>query len=301
MKKFSYSISVVLIFFVGIFLFNNPDEITILKVIKPSILFTLIFIKFITLLINSKFNQELLKVFNLNISNVESLYLGSITFLGNLYLPARSGGNLRMLYLNRKYKFKSPALASMYLYFFSVTIFLNSFIGIVCLILMTSNYDLLFIVSIMLFSLMLVFSYLLTFKKFSFKFKKGDNKLISWIEKLKNNWNLITTNKIVQRKLIFLTFLNYLFFALEAYILIELLFDLRDMITVFYYNSISVLSSLASFTPASLGIKDTMVLLSGQILNLTTSEIISLMIVERALLVLFSILPSIVFLIGRKD
>jgi uncharacterized membrane protein YbhN (UPF0104 family) len=73
------------------------------------------------------------------------------------------------------------------------------------------------------------------------------------------------------------------------------------MITVFYYNSISVLSSLASFTPASLGIKDTMVLLSGQILNLTTSEIISLMIVERALLVLFSILPSIVFLIGRKD
>ena len=53
--------------------------------------------------INSNFNKVLLKSFSLNISDRESLYLGSLTFLGNLYLPARSGGNLRMLYLNRKY------------------------------------------------------------------------------------------------------------------------------------------------------------------------------------------------------
>ena len=301
MKKFSYLISSILIFFVGIFLYSNPDELTILNAISPVTLFILVSIKFITLLINSRFNQELLKVFNLNISNIESLYLGSLTFLGNLYLPARSGGNLRMLYLNRKYKFKSPALASMYLYFFIVTIFLNSLIGIICLVLITTNYDLLFYVSLILFSLMLVFSYFLTFKKFSFNYKNRESRLVSWIEKLKKSWNLITTNKLVQRKLIFLTFSNYLLFALEAYILIELLFGLRDMFTVFYYNSISVLSSLASFTPASLGIKDTMVFLSGQILNLTTGQIISLMIVERAVLVLFSLLPVVVILFGRKD
>ena len=36
--------------------------------------------------------------FGLNISYLEAVYLGSITFLGNLFLPLRSGANFRLIY-----------------------------------------------------------------------------------------------------------------------------------------------------------------------------------------------------------
>ena len=124
MKNIVNLISIFLIIGISVYLFRNPNQLEILTEISIYTILFLIFIKFLTLLVNSFFNREILKGFGLNISYLEAVYLGSITFLGNLFLPLRSGANFRLIYLNKKYKFKSPELASMYLYFFVVTIFL---------------------------------------------------------------------------------------------------------------------------------------------------------------------------------
>tara|TARA_B100000427_G_scaffold329731_1_gene347351 strand:+ start:2529 stop:3434 length:906 start_codon:yes stop_codon:yes gene_type:complete len=300
MKKFSYLSSFIILIFALVFLFNNPDELNIIYLLNSQILILLLFIKFLTLLINANFNKTLLQSFNLNISNNESIYLGSLTFLGNLYLPGRSGGNLRMLYLNRKYKFKTPELASMYFYFFIVTIFLNSFVGIFCLIIIYQTYDALFYTSLIVFSIMLLVSFVLTFKRFQSTITNSNNKMFSWFNKLKISWNQITSNKKIRARLILLTLTNYIFFALEAYILINILFSENNILKIFYYNSLSVISSLASFTPASIGIKDTIIYLSSKILELNLSDVVSLMIAERAVLILFSILPGIFIFINQK-
>ena len=78
MKKFSYFLSFVILCFALIFLFNNPDELNVLSLLNWQILILLLFIKFLTLLINANFNKTLLKSFNLNISNSESIYLSSL-------------------------------------------------------------------------------------------------------------------------------------------------------------------------------------------------------------------------------
>tara|TARA_Y100000385_G_C13031188_1_gene610823 strand:+ start:117 stop:1028 length:912 start_codon:yes stop_codon:yes gene_type:complete len=300
MKKIINTFSIFLVSYVVYFLINNPEELDVLSNLSLSLISTILFIKFVTLIVNSLFNKELLKGFDLEITNFESLYLSSLTFIGNLYLPFRSGGNFRMIYLNRKYKFKSPELVSIYGYFFIVTIFLNSAIGLVALYLLNPIRSFNFYLSVSGFLIIFVFSYFMLFNKFKTYNSAKLNNLFQWLKNLKKSWMKITDNTSLQVKLISYTFLNYLFFALEALIIFNYLFDKTELFSIFYYNSISVLSSLASLTPASLGIKDGIVFFSSNILNLTVTNIITLMIVERAVSILFSIIPGIVLLVNQK-
>ena len=301
MKNIVNLISIFLIIGISVYLFRNPNQLDVLTEISIYTILFLIFIKFLTLLVNSFFNREILKGFGLNISYLEAVYLGSITFLGNLFLPLRSGANFRLIYLNKKYKFKSPELASMYLYFFVVTIFLNSLVGLICLFFLDLPGDIVFIISIIIFLVMFIFSTFLLLKEFTVSTGGDKIRIISWLRNLKINWNVITRNRILQYKLIFLTTINYLLFAVEAYIIIDLLFSKNNLFTIFYYNSISVLSSLASFTPASLGLKDLLVFFSSNILTLSVANVITLMIVERAIAVLFSLIPGFLTLSLKKS
>tara|TARA_E500000331_G_C17264027_1_gene716446 strand:+ start:2237 stop:3148 length:912 start_codon:yes stop_codon:yes gene_type:complete len=301
MKNIVNLISIFLVIGISLYLFRNPNQLDVLTEISIYTILFLIFIKFLTLLVNSFFNREILKGFGLNISYLEAVYLGSVTFLGNLFLPLRSGANFRLIYLNKKYKFKSPELASMYLYFFVVTIFLNSLVGLICLFFLDLSGDIVFIISIIIFLVMFIFSTFLLIKEFTVSTGGDKIRIISWLKNLKFNWNVITRNRILQSKLIFLTTINYLLFAVEAYIIIDLLFSKNNLFTIFYYNSISVLSSLASFTPASLGLKDLLVFFSSNILTLSVANVITLMIVERAVAVLFSLIPGLLTFSLKKS
>jgi uncharacterized membrane protein YbhN (UPF0104 family) len=265
-----------------------------------SLISTILFIKFVTLIVNSLFNKELLKGFDLEITHFESLYLSSLTFIGNFYLPFRSGGNLRMIYLNRKYKFKSTEIVSIYGYFFIVTIFINSVIGIIVLYLLNPIRDFNFYLSAFGLLVIFVFSYFMLFNKFKIYNSSKFKNLFQWIKNLKKSWMKITKNSSLQVKLIAYTFLNYLFFALEALIIFNYLFNKTELLSIFYYNSVSVLSSLASLTPATLGIKDGIVFISSNILNLTVANIISLLIVERAISIVFSSIPGFFLLANHK-
>lgn len=300
MKKIINIFSFTLVCYVIYFLLNNPNELLILSNLSLSLICSILFIKFFTLIVNSLFNKELLKGFDFEITNFESLYLSSLTYIGNLYLPFRSGGNFRMIYLNRKYNLKSPELVSIYGYFFIVTIFLNSAIGLVTLYILNPMKSINFYLSAASFLTIFAISYFLLFNKFKIYNSGKFKNIYQWFKNLKTSWMKITDNTSLQVKLIAYTFLNYLLFGLEALIIFDYLFSKNELFSILYYNSISVLSSLASLTPASLGIKDVMVIFSANILNLTLTNIITLMIVERAVSILFSSIPGIVLLANQK-
>jgi uncharacterized membrane protein YbhN (UPF0104 family) len=300
MKKIINIVSFFIVSYVVYFLTKNPQELEILSNLSLSLISTILFIKFVTLIVNSLFNKELLKGFDLEITHFESLYLSSLTFIGNFYLPFRSGGNLRMIYLNRKYKFKSTEIVSIYGYFFIVTIFINSVIGIIVLYLLNPIRDFNFYLSAFGLLVIFVFSYFMLFNKFKIYNSSKFKNLFQWIKNLKKSWMKITKNSSLQVKLIAYTFLNYLFFALEALIIFNYLFNKTELLSIFYYNSVSVLSSLASLTPATLGIKDGIVFISSNILNLTVANIISLLIVERAISIVFSSIPGFFLLANHK-
>ena len=64
----------------------------------------------------------------------------------------------------------------------------------------------------------------------------------------------------------------------------------------FFFNSLSIFSSLVSITPASIGIKEAMVLISTDILGLNLNSLISILVIERAVSVVFSMIPLTVLI-----
>ena len=97
-SKFLSLFSLIIICF---YLINNPSSYEALIKINTRTIIIIVSVKFFTLLLNSLFNFELLKVFRLKLGIFEAIYLSSLTFVGNFYLPGKSGASLRLLYLNK--------------------------------------------------------------------------------------------------------------------------------------------------------------------------------------------------------
>ena len=88
-----------------------------------------------------------------------------------------------------------------------------------------------------------------------------------------------------------ITGVNFFLFATEIAIIFNYLFKDLAILEILYYNSLSVFSSLLSITPASLGIKEFIILISNDLLGVSLENLISVLIIERAISIVFSIIP----------
>lgn len=261
-----------------------------------NLIILLLIAKIFSLLINAIFNIELLKIFDVFLKFKEALYLSSITFLGNLFLPGRSGGTLRLIYLNRVHKLKKNDLISQFSYFFIISIFINTFFLIVCILTfyrkIDSSNSLFALVSLVLFA----FSYFMLFFGFKENTKLNKYKFINSINGTKYSWQRIISRKETQTKLISLSFLNFSIFLIENMLILNILFNINDILTILFFNSSSTLGSLIGITPGSLGLKESFILFSSSFINLDLNQILSFSVVERGVSIIFSVFPVFVIL-----
>ncbi|GIR19779.1 hypothetical protein CM15mP35_00400 [bacterium] len=155
-SKFLSLFSLIIICF---YLINNPSSYEALIKINTRTIIIIVSVKFFTLLLNSLFNFEILKVFRLKLGIFEAIYLSSLTFVGNFYLPENLERVFALLYLNKKYNFKSPELTSIFFYFVFITTFLSSFFGLISLLLINNRNVILKIGSLSILSIIFISSF----------------------------------------------------------------------------------------------------------------------------------------------
>tara|TARA_A100001011_G_C14322733_1_gene851736 strand:+ start:8825 stop:9751 length:927 start_codon:yes stop_codon:yes gene_type:complete len=304
MKKFSLALTFL---FLGIFInyiYNNPSVFDIFNLLSLDVIFLLLFIKSLTLLLNGLFNKTLLQAFEAKMNNYDSLYVGSITYLGNLFLPARIGGSLRLIFFNKKFKIKSSYLVSIFAYFFVIAILINSIFGIISVLLISSNFDITVILwTLFNLSFAVTTAYLLV-NKFKVRKKTYSSKIIdrilNFIKDSKDGWNRISSVKKLNSNLLTIYSLNYLFFLLEILIIIYFIGENFNFLNIVFYNSISVISNLIGITPASLGIKEALTIFSQDLIGLSLDNIIEILLIERFIAILFSIIPFVITLLYDK-
>ena len=304
MKKFSLALTFL---FLGIFInyiYNNPSVFDIFNLLSLDVIFLLLFIKSLTLLLNGLFNKTLLQAFEAKMNNYDSLYVGSITYLGNLFLPARIGGSLRLIFFNKKFKIKSSYLVSIFAYFFVIAILINSIFGIISVLLISSNFDITVILwTLFNLSFAVTAAYLLV-NKFKVRKKTYSSKIIdrilNFIKDSKDGWNRISSVKKLNSNLLTIYSLNYLFFLLEILIIIYFIGENFNFLNIVFYNSISVISNLIGITPASLGIKEALTIFSQDLIGLSLDNIIEILLIERFIAILFSIIPYVITLLYDK-
>ena len=303
-KNFSTLISILFLIIGAYYIYNNPELFEYFDLIELKILVWLIGIKFITLLINAFFNKDLLRCFEVDLSFPESLYIASITFVGNLLLPGRLGGSLRLVYLKKVYGLKSTYLLNIFAYFFIVSIFINSFFGILSLLLITQIYDFNYITWILVFLFSFSISSYLLFSKFRIKKKTTKNKFLqifyNFLKTGKEGWLKILEFKNLNRRLISIYILNYFFFFLEIAIIFEMFNFTKDTLNIVFYNSVSVFSNLIGLTPGALGIKESLMIFSLDIISVDLNRLFVIAIVERIVAILFMTLPLIYTVIYSK-
>ena len=289
-KTFNIYLSVFVLVLFAFYLFNNPESFNSLKFLNYKIITYLIIIKFINLLLNSKFNQELLKVFQINLSFFEATYLSSITFLGNFFLPGKMGGNLRLVYLNRIYNFNVSQLTSIFFYFANITFLLSSLLAIFSLLFIDTYKNLTYYIVLISFVIIAAITSYLMLKNFNIEVLPK-KRLALWFYEVKKYWVLINSNIKIQIKLLTITLINFLFFGIEVAVIFSIVFNNFFIFEIIYYNSISIFASFISITPASLGFKDALVIFSNQIFTGEIFDLVSVLIIERAVGLVFSVLP----------
>lgn len=304
MKIFSNLLSIFFLVYFSSYLFQNPDTFDVLFNMEYSYVVFLITIKFLTLLLNASFNKKIVEAFNVELGRLESLYIGSITYLGNLFLPGRLGGSLRLVYFKKIYKIKTSYLVSIFAYFFVVSLFINSIFGIFSLVFVGSTTSYVSIIWFFLFIIVFLITVYLLIKKFQINTSNTNirflNKIFSSLQSSKEGWNKITKFPGLNFKLIFIYVFNYLLFLLEVYLIFIFVGGFLEFENVIFYNSISVFSGLIGITPGALGIKETLLFISYELLNINSQKLIEVILIERVISIVFSMIPLVISFVFNK-
>ena len=305
MKKLSNILSLSFVVFFLYYLITNPEVFNVFKRLDFLSVFLLIFIKLLTLYISALFNKRLIAVYNINLSNRESLYVASITYLGNLYFPARVGAGLRLAFFKQKYKVKNSYLVSNFAYFFVVSLFINSLFGLTALLIISNLENYISIVWFFIFFFSFGSTLFLLVNKFELKKAYYDSRILQrilrGINSSKEGWNKITQLKGTNFYLIIIYIFNYLLFLFEIVFIFYFLNEFTNIVNLIFYNSISVFSNLIGITPSALGIKEFLLLGSTNLINLKIDNLIQILLIERAVSIIFSVIPLFISFIFNKS
>jgi len=303
-KYISKLLSAVFLIFFIYYLTNNPQIFDVFKQIRLESIFILIFVKFISLYLNGLFNKKLILVYEIKLNHLEALYVASITYLGNLYFPARVGAGLRLAYFKKFYKLDNSYILIIFGYFFIVSLFINAIFGLLSLFFIENRQGSISIFWFVIFMISIISTTYLLVKKFNLKIVSKKNKfqksILDFTNKAREGWNKITLLRGTNLYLISIYVLNYFLFFFEILLIFLFLEELINIPNLVFYNSISVFSNLLGLTPAAIGIKEFLILGTNELFNIEISRLAQILIVERAISVLFSSIPITISVIFNK-
>jgi uncharacterized protein (TIRG00374 family) len=275
--------------------------IEVLRNVNPFLIIAVISLFLCVFFLEGLFIQVTLKIFKKDISVKESYYLSTLSRIGNYLLPLRAGAVFRAAYLKKKYDFDySKFLSTLYGYYI-ILFLINASLALIALIFKWivggEFYFLLTLFFVGLFGGMLF----LIFVRFPFeKFFKKDtgviSKVLKFMSKFMNSWDMIVKEKKHFFNLLLLTLGNIVINGVITYIEFVSIGVNVKIMDVILYTCLSGVSLLISLTPGSLGIREAVFLITSQSIGLSQDQIMQLAVLDRG--IMFVLLLIVLVLIG---
>lgn len=297
------TITVLLLF--GIYLYNNPQILIILKDISPLSLIIIMILFLLLFLLEGVFIKVTLNIFDKHIDLKETYYLSTISRIGNYLLPMRAGAIFRATYLKNKYQFEySKFLSTLYAYYILLFL-LNSFLALSVLLFKYLSISI-FYPAISLFFLLLFFTtlFVILFRKTvatrEGKGLKYINKGILIFNKFLSSWDMIVKRKNLFLYLLFITMGNILINGIIFYVEFLTLKININILDILLYTCLSGVSLLISITPGSLGLREAIFLFTSESIGLSQDQIMQLAFLDRGVLFLLLLILLIVITVFVK-
>lgn len=294
----------ILIFFVYYFIENQEDFLLVLS--TPVKYLIMIAIPFgILVLLDGVFIKVILKTFNQSISVLESFYVSNISYLGNYFLPMRGGAVIRSVYLKKNFNFPYTYFVSTLYGFYIIVFLVNSFLGLVALLVIQFKYGVVSIPLYVFFGLLFLLMLLLSLFKFpTEKINQGRyrivNKVLKIIKDIFNGWNIIISNKQLLISLILITIAKFVVSAFLFFIEFTALGIESNFVNVLLYNCLSGVSLLVSLTPGSLGVREGIFVITSDILGISNEQVMQLALLDRGMVVITLVVLFIILYILQK-
>ena len=244
------------------------------------------------LVINGLFLKALTISFDINMHFFEYFSISVITSFGNIFLPMKGGAGFRAVYLKSRhdfdYSYFMSSLAANYLIIFNIT----SLAALICLALFyVCSGGFSFPAALVFLAVAALTSWAIVFPPHGVQWIP-----IRWVREragqVLSGWQIIRRSRKTVVKLCLLSALN-LFLSFAVTWLEFAAFHMKDLhgngigfIQAAIFSAIGSLSFLISITPASLGIKEGMLMFSSQFLGITQSQALAVSLLDRSVQVL---------------
>ncbi len=280
---------IVALFLLSYYLYLNQGDFKILTQVSPftCVLIALLYIAFFTM--NGLFIKIITLGFSVELHFFEYLSLSILTTFGNTFLPIRGGAGIRAIYLKKKhhlsYSFFIASLAGNYIVVFAV----NSLVALVCILVLyiTRGFFSFSITSLFL-SIVFVCSYVIVFAPESargvpveFVRNRLNTVLAGWHVIRASYRNIVLLFLLSSLNLLIVSIITYLEFGA-----LHILDGSGSSITFFqtlFFAVTNTLSLLISITPASLGIREGIMMLVSSVVNVSSANALAVSILDRAI------------------
>lgn len=285
--------------FVGYFLMNRSDFSALSNVAISYLL--LVGIGYVAIVITNGLMMNLLvRPFNIRLGVYESIRVSLLGSLGNFFASSGAGAGVRALYLkknhNLAYKDYLSTLYGNYLLIFIV----NAVAGLLSLLLTGDKGGVLYWLAAVFFCTLLAASSVLCFVPLKLKAGPGlIGRLCKVLNSMTQGWQVVARNRSVLKGLVALS-VGQLAITIGIIYLQVLALGLSvSFAGLIFLAVLAALSVFISITPANIGIKEAVYLLSASIVGLSSGDILSIAIVDRG--VLFATLGLLWICMRRKS
>lgn len=290
---------IVVLIFVVYFLFNKSSFKPLLD-IKPALLIGS-FLCYVGIIIcNGLFIKYIVGSFNKQLDSYESVRVSLLSSIGNFFASSGAGLGFRAVYLKKKHDLSySDYMATMYGNYLLIFI-INAVLGIASLVLIGSNGSPQFVGIGLFFTGLLIASLILSFLRIPDM--KINNKYLSagvrMLRKMSNGWRLVTRNRNLVVHLSLLVLIQIILTVLIAWFELSSLSISIGFGQLLLFSVLGSLSIFISLTPANIGVKEAVYVITATVIGLSTPQILSLALIDRG--ILFITLAVVWLAIGRE-
>lgn len=294
MKKYlSTALTIVILAAFGIYLYFNIEKFEPLTNVNAISLIIVGSAHTFMMLSNALFLKVMLDKFKVRIPVLDSFNITVLSTIGNYFTPFRGGIGVRAVYLKKNFKLKYSRFVSTIFGTYIVVFMINSLAGILGLFLIQQTTDktnsLLYLFFILLFA-STVFLSLVKLPKLelNIKFLKPVFKIVNRIQ---TGWETLAGDYKTLVQLSALTVLNIVIALISTWIEFNAIGVNLSLPSLILYVAISSTSLLVSITPGSLGIREAILALFSNVMNITNEQVLQVAVIDRA--VVFVVLAAL--------
>lgn len=286
------------------YILANPDEFKILANVKLYAIAIAALGHIGIIALNAYVNWRLLLPFDIKMSVKDSLYVSLISSMGNFFLPMQSGAGVRAVYLKKRYKFSYDNFALILTSNYVLVFLINAIVGLAALFLLRD------IATVSQLTIIGGAFTILATTSLVIIANRGNSRLMEFISgilpslrykhaltKMQAGWVKLIKHKDLIRDLVVAAIIAILINIVIINAELSGLGLSTSFASLVLYSALGSIVLIVNITPASLGIRESILIFSAAALGLSIPEILAVAVIDRSLklVILGSIWPIVHF------